>query len=128
VRGRINFESYRFHCDIFFKKNLKKFKKGAGGSPRISSRIRKFSYSRRGPRGGVPPIQRVGGGAEGHPARWAGGRSPRYISPYLPLNFHFIQQKPEKKGRKERKREKEAAKPCSHVDLEAYSHSSRIIT
>jgi hypothetical protein len=61
---------------------------------------------------GIPPVGRAGG-------------SPGYISPHLPQNCHFIQKK---KEREERKREEEAAKPCSHVDLEVYSHSSRIIT
>jgi hypothetical protein len=67
--------------------------------------------------------------AEGHPARWTDRRflSP-YISPHLPLNSHFIQQKSGKKEREERKRGEEAAKPCSHVGLEVYSRSSRIIT
>jgi hypothetical protein len=86
------------------------------------------TYSRRGPCGGVLPIQRAGGVPRGIlPIRQAGG-PPGCISPHLPLNFHFIQQKPEKKEREERKREEEAAKPCSHVDLEVYSHSISIIT
>jgi hypothetical protein len=64
---------------------------------------------------GIPPFGRAGG-------------TPGYISPNLPQKFYFIQQKSEKKEREERKREEKAAKPCSHVDLEIYSHSSRIIT
>jgi hypothetical protein len=44
----------------------------------------------------------------------------RYISPHLPLNSHFIQQKLGKNEREERKREEEAAKPYSHVGLEVY--------
>jgi hypothetical protein len=81
---------------------------------------------------------------EGHPASPTGGRFPggescppdgwdvtfnyHYISPHLPPNSHIIQQKLGKKERKERKRGEEAAKPCSHVGLEVYSRSSRIIT
>jgi hypothetical protein len=56
----------------------------------------------------------------------AGGPFTGYISPNLPRKFHFIQQKSEKREREERKREEEAVKPCPHVDLEVYSHSSRI--
>jgi hypothetical protein len=77
-----------------------------------------------------------------HPARPTGGRFPEghpacptggtfhyhYISPHLPPNSYIIQQKSRKKERDERKRGEEAVKPCSHVSLEVYSRSSRIIT
>jgi hypothetical protein len=77
---------------------------------------------------GIPPVQRAGCGAEGHPACWSDGRSPRLYKPPPAQKMSFYSAKPEKKEREERKREEEAAKPCSHVDLEVYSHSSRIIT
>jgi hypothetical protein len=62
--------------------------------------------------------------AEGHPARWTGGRFPSpYISPYLPPKFSFYSAKTRKKKEGEK-----AAKPYSHVGFEIYSRSSRIIT
>jgi hypothetical protein len=96
--------------------------------PREPLRNKKvFLFTKRSLRG--RPAHPTGGRcAEGHPARRRAGGPPGYVSPHLPLNFHFIQQKPEKKEREERKREEEAAKPCSHVNLEVYSYSSRIIT
>jgi hypothetical protein len=78
--------------------------------------------------GGIPPIQSAGCCPEGHPALWSGGMSPpRLYKPESAPKILFYSAKIRKK-RKERKREEEAAKPCSHVDLEVYSHYSCIIT
>jgi hypothetical protein len=64
---------------------------------------------------GIPPFGRAGG-------------PPWLYKPQTAPKFSFYSAKTRKKEREERKREEEAAKPCSHVDLEIYSHSSRIIT
>jgi hypothetical protein len=53
---------------------------------------------------------------------------PPLYKPEPALKISFYSAKIRKKEREERKREEEAAKPCSHVDLEVYSHSSCIIT
>jgi hypothetical protein len=103
--------------------------------PRASSRIKNFFLFARRPLTrprGHPAAQQAGGPGPvqcGGASRQLGGREvpqPLYKPP-LPPNFHFIQQKSEKK-REERKRGEEAVKPCSHVGLEVYSRSSRIIT
>jgi hypothetical protein len=79
--------------------------------------------------GGIPPIQRAGCCPEGHPALWSGGMpSPRLYKPEPAPKILFYSAKIRKKEREERKREEEAANPCSHVNLEVYSYSSRIIT
>jgi hypothetical protein len=75
-----------------------------------------------------PALPTGGRSPEGHPALPTGGMFPHhYLSPHPPPNSHIIQQESRKKERKERKRGEEAAKPCSHIGLEVYSRSSRII-
>jgi hypothetical protein len=113
-----------------------------------------FSYLRRDPWYGIPPVQqaggfpisippsqRAGGSLEGHPALPTGGRFPRgtsgppngrdvphYLSPPSTPNFHNIQQNSkEGKGGEEERRGEETAKPCPHVGLEVYSRYSCMI-
>jgi hypothetical protein len=73
-------------------------------------------------------MQRAGGGAEGHPPVGRAGGPPRLYKPPPAPKFPFYSAKTRKKEREERKRDEETTKPCSHVDLELYSHSSYIIT
>jgi hypothetical protein len=78
--------------------------------------------------GDILPVQRAGGPPRGTPPARCGTFDHHCISPHLTPNSHIIQQKSGKKEREERKRGEKAAKPCSHIGLEVYSCSSRIIT
>jgi hypothetical protein len=70
-------------------------------------------------------------GYPAHPkgGRWCRGASrplvgqevpPGYISPQLPLNFHFIQQKSEKKKKGRRGREKRKRRNTVHTSIWRY--------
>jgi hypothetical protein len=67
--------------------------------------------------------------AEGHPARWVGGRFPSlYISPHLPPKFLFYSSKIRRRKRKGGEEERRGSGEALHTGLEIYSRSSRIIT
>jgi hypothetical protein len=81
--------------------------------------------------GSTPLAQRAGSTAlqcGGASAQRADGRSPTLYKPPPCPKFPFYSAQTRKKERKEWKGEEKAAKPCSHIGLEVYFHSNRIIT